>query len=124
VDELHREYVLGQLTNETAERLGFRLPPEVVLTINREARARVEAHGLDTGDDFRAVADALEVVSKHVLDTEAHWERNGAPRDGFWWDKLSGAYEKYWKTVDGATGFFLDLLDQNGIELPLPAASE
>jgi hypothetical protein len=118
VDDLQRDMVLGQLAAETTERLGFRLPADAVLRINREAYSLAVAHGLNSGGDFTAVADALETASKHIADTEERWSRYGSPTEGWWWEKLAAAYEMYWDAVNKSTGFFIDLLERNGVELP------
>lgn len=118
MEDIWTSALLSELTNETCQRLGFRLPPEFVLHVNREAYARAVEHGLDRSKGFKKVGKALETASKHLQDTETRWARNGQEMTGWWWDKLSTAYEMYWNLMNSSTGYFLETLKQNGIELP------
>jgi hypothetical protein len=121
MDEIEAAAVLAKLRTEICERLGLRIPPEALLRLNREASARVVDQGLDQDEHFESAASALEVASKDAEEAEERWARHGSPTEGWAWDKLAAAYETYWDTVNRTTGFFLEVLERKGMELPRPS---
>jgi hypothetical protein len=120
MDEIEAAAVLAKLRTETCERLGFRIPPEALLNVNRQASARMVDHGLDRDEHFESAASALEAASKHAEEAEGRWAQHDRPTEGWAWDKLAAAYETYWDTVNRTTGFFLEVLERSGVELPRP----
>lgn len=119
-NEIFRDAILGDLAVQTCARLDLPMPPDVLIVINRGVYDRLIEHDLLDEEGVRGALDALETVSSHLQETEARWSGHGARSDGWWWGKISTAFEMYFRSLDSSTGIMIAALERRGLAPPRP----